>query len=77
VKTSVMMTVFWDVALCSLVEIDGRFAGAYCFHHQSDDRPDDGGGTHLCNISQFLPDYTAQHPRRLPIGTEIICSQQY
>jgi hypothetical protein len=28
------MDVFWDVAPCSLVEIDRCFGGAYCFHHQ-------------------------------------------
>jgi hypothetical protein len=26
--------VFWDVAPCSLLEIDRRFSGAYCLHHQ-------------------------------------------
>jgi hypothetical protein len=31
------MTVFWDVAPCSLVEVYQRFRGAYCFHHQGDD----------------------------------------
>jgi hypothetical protein len=30
------MTVFWYVAPCSLLEIDRRFRGAYCFHHQGD-----------------------------------------
>jgi hypothetical protein len=30
------MTVFWDVAPCSLVEIYRRFRGAYCLHHQGD-----------------------------------------
>jgi hypothetical protein len=29
------MTVFWDVAPCNLVEIGGRFRGAYCLHHQT------------------------------------------
>jgi hypothetical protein len=24
------MTVFWDIALCSIVEVDGHFRGAYC-----------------------------------------------
>jgi hypothetical protein len=33
------MTVFWDVAPCSLVEIDRSFRGAYCLHHQGD-RPE-------------------------------------
>jgi hypothetical protein len=32
--TAIMKTVvFWDVAACSLVEIDRRFRGAYCLHH--------------------------------------------
>jgi hypothetical protein len=26
--------VFWDVAPCSHVEVDQRFGGAYCLHHQ-------------------------------------------
>jgi hypothetical protein len=30
------MTVFWDVAPCSLVEVDRRFRGAYCLHIQGD-----------------------------------------
>jgi hypothetical protein len=37
------MTVFWDVEPCSLLEIDRRFRGAYCLHHQSDDE----GSKHL------------------------------
>jgi hypothetical protein len=28
------MTVFYDVAPCSLVEIGRRFRDAYCLHHQ-------------------------------------------
>jgi hypothetical protein len=28
------MTVFWDVAPCSVVEIIRRFRGAYYLHHQ-------------------------------------------
>jgi hypothetical protein len=27
------MTVFWNLALCSLVEIDRRFRGASCIYH--------------------------------------------
>jgi hypothetical protein len=26
--------IFWDVALCSHVEVYRRFRGAYCLHHQ-------------------------------------------
>jgi hypothetical protein len=28
------MTVFWDVAPCGLVEVNRRFRGGYCLHHQ-------------------------------------------
>jgi hypothetical protein len=30
-------TAFWDIAPCILVEIDRRFRGAYCLHHQGDE----------------------------------------
>jgi hypothetical protein len=36
------MTVFWDVAPCSLAETDRHFRGVYCIHHQGDD----GGSRH-------------------------------
>jgi hypothetical protein len=49
--TSVMMTVFKDVAPCSLVEIDRRFRGAYCLSLQDDD---DGDSKHLLNVGQFI-----------------------
>jgi hypothetical protein len=35
---------FWDMAPCSLVEVDRRFRGSYCLHHKGD-RLDDGGST--------------------------------
>jgi hypothetical protein len=35
--TSIKMAVFWVVAPCSLVDIDRRFSGAYCLHHEGDD----------------------------------------
>jgi hypothetical protein len=28
------MAAFWDVATCSLVDVDRRFRRTYCFHHQ-------------------------------------------
>jgi hypothetical protein len=40
---SMKMTAFWDIAPCSLIEVDRRFRGAYCVHHQGDD----GGSKHL------------------------------
>jgi hypothetical protein len=33
----IKMTVFWNTAPCSLVEVYRRFWGAYCLHHQSDE----------------------------------------
>jgi hypothetical protein len=56
-----MKTVFWDVAPCSLVEINRCFRGVYCLHHQGSDgrnwpsfqryllpqSPVDGGSSHL------------------------------
>jgi hypothetical protein len=38
---SMVFKVFWDVAPCSHVEVDRRFRGGYCLHHQG------GGSTHL------------------------------
>jgi hypothetical protein len=32
------MTVFWDVASCSVVETYRRYRGTYCLHHQGDRR---------------------------------------
>jgi hypothetical protein len=61
---STEMTVFWDVALYSLVEIDWCFKGAYCLHREDDVCHDDGGSKHLWNVNQFVPDYVVQHVRR-------------
>jgi hypothetical protein len=36
------MTVFWDIAPSSLVEVDQHLRGVYYLSH-----PDDGGSTHL------------------------------
>jgi len=30
------MAAIWNIALCRLVEVDRRFGGAYCPHHQGD-----------------------------------------
>jgi hypothetical protein len=34
---STKLTVFWDAAPCSLIEIDRRFRGTCSLHHQRDD----------------------------------------
>jgi hypothetical protein len=59
---SMKITVLWDVASWSLVEVYQRFRGACCFHHQ-DDRP-----------SHILPDYKAQHPTRQSSSCTVIGS---
>jgi hypothetical protein len=41
---SLKMVVSWDLSLYSLVNVDRRFRGAYCLHHQG---PDNGGGKFL------------------------------
>jgi hypothetical protein len=53
---SMKITVFWDVAPCSLVEVYRRFGGAYCLQLQGDVKA----------VGKLLPEYTAQHPRRQP-----------
>jgi hypothetical protein len=52
---SMKMTVFWDVAPCTLIEIDRHFGDAYWFHHQGED----GGSKHIWNVGKLL-----QQPRR-------------
>jgi hypothetical protein len=34
---SMKFRVFWDVMPCSEIDVDRRFGGAYCLHHQDDD----------------------------------------
>jgi hypothetical protein len=63
-SASMTITVFWNVAPCSLIVIYGRFRYAYCLYHQ-DSVPDDGDSKNLWIVSQCLLDYTAQHPRRV------------
>jgi hypothetical protein len=53
------MATFWAIA-SRLIELDWRFRGAYCLHHQCTlDRPHDGGSMNLWNIGILLQDYTA------------------
>jgi hypothetical protein len=64
--TSMKMTVFSDVAPCSLVDTDRRFRDAYCLHHQG-----------IADRSIY-PEYTAQHPRRqLSSNFSFECAPHY
>jgi hypothetical protein len=47
-------TAFWDIALCSLIEVDWHFRGAHC--------RDNGVSKH---IGLLLQEYTTQYPKRL------------
>jgi hypothetical protein len=49
-----------------LGEISGSHGDVYEDDCLLGDRPDDVASKHLGNVGQFLPDYTAQHPRRQP-----------
>jgi hypothetical protein len=77
--TSMNTTVFWDVAPCSLVEMDRRFRGAHCLHHQGIPNfykttrrniPEDshllGGSIALLHVDTHLQVHTALQPRRPP-----------
>jgi hypothetical protein len=56
------MTVFWDVAACSLVEIGQRFKGACCLHHQGDHRPDSHLHIRRCeNLKSHLEVFIADN----------------
>jgi hypothetical protein len=59
------MIAFCDIAPCGLVELDWRFRGAFCVHHQGDDCPDGEGSMYFWNVSLLLWDYTGLYPRRL------------
>jgi hypothetical protein len=37
VTASMKFRAFWNVLLCSQVDIARRFRGAYCVHHQGDE----------------------------------------
>jgi len=52
---SMNMTAFCNIAPCSLVEVDRRFRGYYCLHHQGDD----WGSTQVWNAGLLQQDYMA------------------
>jgi hypothetical protein len=63
---SLKMTAFWDIAPCSLVEVDRRFRGQYYLS-----RPDYGGSTHIRNI-RILRHYIVLYPRRLSFSYSML-----
>jgi hypothetical protein len=63
-------TVFWDVLQCSQLDVDQRFKGAYCLHHQGDGLIMEEVRTSetLVNINltarQYMPEDSKLHTRR-------------
>jgi hypothetical protein len=51
---SMQMTAFWNIPPCSLVEVDRRFGGAYCLHHQGDHGRDRMGTCHDRLLLKFI-----------------------
>jgi hypothetical protein len=60
---SIKITVVWDIATRSFVEIYWRFRGANCIHYQ-ETCLNDTESDHLWSVSQFLRKFAVQHPRR-------------
>jgi hypothetical protein len=65
-EASTKMTIFWDYASCTLVEIYQCFRGAHCLSYEGD-CTDDGGSKLLWNISKLLPHYMVQQSRWQPL----------
>jgi hypothetical protein len=64
---SMNMTVFWNVAPCSLIELDRLFRSVYCLRHS----PLHGGSKHLWNVrsvSTRLHGATCQKTAILVLG---------
>jgi hypothetical protein len=59
------MAVFWVVAPCSLPTFQRTLLPP------SSDNPDDWGSKVLWNFGKFIPDYTAQQPRRQPSSYQL------
>jgi hypothetical protein len=71
VLTAASMMIFWDMAPCSLVELDQRFRGAYCLHYQGDD----GGSTRPSETSVYFYETTLRHvPKGCNLNNETVLS---
>jgi hypothetical protein len=62
---NIKITAFWDVMLCSLVDIYLHFGGM-CYAHFQGRRvsyPEDGDNMLLCSGSKYLLKYMVLHPK--------------
>jgi hypothetical protein len=74
ITMQISMSVFWDVAPCSVVDINRRFRGAYCSIIRAMSNIE--GSKFFWNVGQYLPDYTVHHPRRQPHSHLTPCESQ-
>jgi hypothetical protein len=61
---SMNITVLWGVLLCSLVEMNRRFIGVYCLHHQDDETSANFFQTAWHNILDVSHHQMASCPRQ-------------
>jgi hypothetical protein len=60
------LRVFWDVLPCSQIDVDRRFRGACCLHHQGDPGPPEYGTRVLTRPRRSIP----------ALKMETICSSE-
>jgi hypothetical protein len=53
--TNIKITAFWDIAPY-ILEVDQRFRGAYCLHHQGDDAPLKNWSTSMRLHIAYIPE---------------------
>jgi hypothetical protein len=69
-KNAMKMTVFWDMAPWSLVQVDWRFRDAYYLHHHGDEMiivaaRVSQNSVHICRSTQrYIPESCHLHTRR-------------
>jgi hypothetical protein len=59
--SSMKMTVLWDAATFSLIEVYRRFRASCCLLRHDDDGR---GSKHLWKDGKILPDYTTRYPKK-------------
>jgi hypothetical protein len=77
--------VFWDVAPCSHAEVDQRFRGAYCLHHQDDEalmmesvRTSETSVNFNMTTRRYIPEDSKLHTRRREnVKSQILSLSEY
>jgi hypothetical protein len=75
-ELSEKIVAFWDIASCSLVEVDRRFTGVYCFQHYN---PDEAIRTSETSayFNQTTPRYILERCHHHTCLRENLKSQRY